>query len=228
MTPPDRSFENLGSGLPAGLTPPDPRSPAGTIFGAARALFAELGFAGTSTRRIAESAGVNLAMIHYYFGTKERLYRRIVEMEFLDLHRIIGESLDGGATAADVVLRMPVFALRLHRDHPLLTRLLLREMADGAPNLPLILEELGEHGPVGLGGALRGMIEHSQEEGFAAGLQPQQLLAILFAVGNGLQAFAPLLRAVFGVDLDDPQTLTGMEEAVQTIFRRGLAPGNKE
>src|SRR4051812_8472203 len=43
------------------------------IMEAAEALFAERGFAGTSVRDISETAGVNLAMISYYFGSKERL-----------------------------------------------------------------------------------------------------------------------------------------------------------
>ena len=40
---------------------------------AAEKLFADKGFEGTSVRDIAESAGVNLAMISYYFGSKEKL-----------------------------------------------------------------------------------------------------------------------------------------------------------
>ena len=40
---------------------------------AAEKLFADKGFAGTSVRDIAEAAGVNLAMISYYFGSKDKL-----------------------------------------------------------------------------------------------------------------------------------------------------------
>lgn len=43
----------------------------------AEKLFAEKGFAGTSVRDIADEAGVNLAMISYYFGSKEKLLEAI-------------------------------------------------------------------------------------------------------------------------------------------------------
>src|SRR4051812_2513479 len=43
------------------------------IMEAAEELFAEKGFDGTSVRDVARDAGVNLAMISYYFGSKEKL-----------------------------------------------------------------------------------------------------------------------------------------------------------
>jgi AcrR family transcriptional regulator len=46
---------------------------------AAEELFAEKGFDGTSVRDIAHLAGVNLAMISYYFGSKEKLFEALVE-----------------------------------------------------------------------------------------------------------------------------------------------------
>lgn len=46
---------------------------------AAEQLFAEKGFAGTSVRDIAQIAKVNVAMISYYFGSKEKLLAAIFQ-----------------------------------------------------------------------------------------------------------------------------------------------------
>jgi AcrR family transcriptional regulator len=48
------------------------------ILETALALFSAGGFEGTSTRDIAEQAGVNLPAIQYYFGSKEGLYRAAI------------------------------------------------------------------------------------------------------------------------------------------------------
>ncbi len=47
------------------------------ILEVAERLFSENGFAGTSVRDISHDAGVNLAMISYYFGSKEKLLEAI-------------------------------------------------------------------------------------------------------------------------------------------------------
>ncbi len=49
------------------------------ILDAGQHLFAEKGFEGTSVRALAQAAGVNIAMISYYFGNKESLFEAIVE-----------------------------------------------------------------------------------------------------------------------------------------------------
>ena len=54
------------------------------IIETAEKLFADKGFSGTSVRDIAEEADVNLAMISYYFGSKEKL------LEALFTHRMDG------------------------------------------------------------------------------------------------------------------------------------------
>jgi AcrR family transcriptional regulator len=48
------------------------------ILDAAERVFAESGFHGATTRAIAEAAGANAALIHYYFGSKENLYETVI------------------------------------------------------------------------------------------------------------------------------------------------------
>jgi AcrR family transcriptional regulator len=49
---------------------------------AARTEFAERGFQGARMAKIAESAGVNKALIHYYFTNKEGLYEDVLDRMF--------------------------------------------------------------------------------------------------------------------------------------------------
>jgi AcrR family transcriptional regulator len=49
------------------------------IITAAEQLFAERGFAGTSLRGVTSEAGVNLAAVHYHFGTKDALLQAVFD-----------------------------------------------------------------------------------------------------------------------------------------------------
>ena len=57
---------------------PRQRDSRSLIQAAARAEFAEYGFAGARVDRIARRAGVNKQLLFYYFGSKEELYQSIV------------------------------------------------------------------------------------------------------------------------------------------------------
>ena len=48
------------------------------IINVAERLFAEKGFAGTSLRNVIREAGVNIAAVHYHFGSKEELFIAVV------------------------------------------------------------------------------------------------------------------------------------------------------
>ena len=61
------------------------------IADAARVLFAEQGFDRTSVRAVAAKAGVDPALVHHYFGTKQRLFLEAVDFP-IDTQRSI-ESL---------------------------------------------------------------------------------------------------------------------------------------
>jgi AcrR family transcriptional regulator len=69
------------------------------LLDSAELLFSRKGFDGTSVRDIAEEAGINTAMISYYFGSKEKLMEEIFERKSLNIREkvdelLIDESLD--------------------------------------------------------------------------------------------------------------------------------------
>lgn len=59
------------------MTTPDPTTEE-KIKSAARELFHQKGFEGTRTRDIAEAAGINLALMNYYFRSKKKLFELIM------------------------------------------------------------------------------------------------------------------------------------------------------
>lgn len=58
---------------------------------AARKLFTTKGFADTKTREIAEEAGINLALLNYYFRSKKKLYDIIMEENMATFKKGISE-----------------------------------------------------------------------------------------------------------------------------------------
>ena len=53
------------------------------ILEAASEVFTEKGFAGTRTRDIAEKAGINLALLNYYFRSKEKLFEQVMKAKII-------------------------------------------------------------------------------------------------------------------------------------------------
>lgn len=65
------------------------------ILQAAEKEFFEKGYAGARTASIAEAAGVNHAMLHYYFRTKDKLFGRIVSEKMSILRNIVLGAIEG-------------------------------------------------------------------------------------------------------------------------------------
>ncbi|MDN5286966.1 MAG: Transcriptional regulator, TetR family [Mucilaginibacter sp.] len=63
------------------------------ILDVAERVFSEMGFDGASTRLISGEAGVNMAMLNYYFGSKEGLFLAVIERKityFQNILQILG------------------------------------------------------------------------------------------------------------------------------------------
>ena len=75
------------------------------ILVAAERAFARHGLAGARTDAIAADAGVNNALLFYYFKSKEHLYHAVLEDHFAEFNVQALEVLDGPGAAREVLLR---------------------------------------------------------------------------------------------------------------------------
>src|ERR1700735_4076695 len=102
------------------------------ILAAAESVFAERGFSGATMSMIAARAGSPKANIHYYFPTKEGLYRAVVE-------RVLTAWLDAASSfdqSDDPVEALTAYInakMELAREMPLSSQVYASEMMRGAP-----------------------------------------------------------------------------------------------
>jgi len=75
------------------------------ILAAAERVFAQSGLAGARTDAIAKAAGVNKALLYYYFKSKDDLYEAVVEEHFRQFNEQTLALLNSGGPAGDVLLR---------------------------------------------------------------------------------------------------------------------------
>src|SRR3989304_4777794 len=103
-----------------------PTSARPAILAAARHLFAERGFAGTSMREIAEAAGVSKAAIYHHFRDKRRLYRELLDEGITTLTAAMRRLPDEGPARAQLA-RILLLHLEFARAHADLLRMMVHE-----------------------------------------------------------------------------------------------------
>src|SRR5271165_2594699 len=76
---------------------------AARIVEAMRASVAARGIAGSTFDHVANEAGVSRGLLHYYFGTKERLLVEVVRRECDVRIESLQDAISGGADSEDVL-----------------------------------------------------------------------------------------------------------------------------
>jgi TetR/AcrR family transcriptional regulator len=115
--------------MPARATSPVPESRT-AILDAAEDRFARQGFDATTIKQIAGDAGVNSALLYYYFADKEALYGAVVSRFIERIAAAVAPTFGGDDTPAD---RLRAFARRQARtfeSEPRFRKLLGRELID--------------------------------------------------------------------------------------------------
>ncbi|MEW6730022.1 MAG: TetR/AcrR family transcriptional regulator [Acidobacteriota bacterium] len=104
------------------------------ILSIAAQLFSRKGFNGTTTKEIAEQAGVSEAIIFRHFQTKQDLYSAILDRKVAEcLEQLWSKSRDAMDRRDDkaVFLALASEFLEMHREDPTLTRLLFYSALEG-------------------------------------------------------------------------------------------------
>lgn len=121
-------MEKKGVGRPRDGNPEETRR---EILRAAGEAFAASGFVGATTRAVAARAGVNVATLHYHFGSKEGLYRAVLESVSKGALPAVPAG-PGGETVARLVDELFAFG----RERPILARLALLDALAGPAGRP--------------------------------------------------------------------------------------------
>ena len=189
------------------------------ILTVAEPLFAEHGFDGVGIRQIAAAAGVNGAMIHYYFGNKEQLYIAIIENAASTVRGLIAEAI---ASATSLEERLMLFVKAYSGyifGHPHLARILLREMMAGGQHVMKILPKYAT--------ANYGMLREAMTEGKQRGelrdididLAPLSLIGMIIV----FQLARPLLALGAGIIEFDERFIDRLTKHTLDLFLNGVA-----
>ena len=182
---------------------------------AARELFSEAGFDGVSTKRLAESAGVNPAMIHYYFGDKAGLH----EAAFREGLAPLVERLSALSERTTGPASLPEFFhvyMRTVAANPWLPRMIVRDvLPEGGRLRPLFVQTVGSRvGPV-----ITGLVAAAQARGEVNDdLDP--LLTTLSVVSLAVFPFLawPVASRILDLEMDDPLVERLVEHTVALFY----------
>lgn len=188
-----------------------------TILEAAEHCFSERGYAATSVRQIAEAAGANPAMIHYYFGNKEALLRTVLEEALEPLARTLEAMQASGAVAPE---RIVSELMTLIAAHPRLPYLVVREvMLPGG----VMRDHFVEHLSSRLGGALPGLLAREQNAGrIRDDLQPSVGAMAIMSLAIFPFIVRPVAEQVLDIRLSD-EAFETFRADVSEFVRRGFS-----
>ena len=187
------------------------------ILDAAEKVFAEAGFGGATMQLIADMAGLPKANLHYYFPTKEALYRRVVQNIF-EIWLDAASSFDGATGPVEGIGAYVEAKMDISRRHPHGSKVWAAEVMHGAPVIQDYLETTLRDWTEGR----MAVIQRWIDEGKMAPIDPRHLLYMLWATTQHYADFGHQIETLnAGHPLTDRQWREATE-SVKTIILRGI------
>jgi TetR/AcrR family transcriptional regulator len=199
------------------------------ILDAARAVFIRRGTAGARMQEIATEAGVNQALLHYYFRSKERLSAAVFEQFARRLLPALTSTLGADIPLDEKIDRVfDVYLDNLSRD-PFVPAYLISELHHHPKRVEQLLMAVvgGTHG--NLLPPLFRRLGHQIDECVSAGtmrpIVPEQFAANLISLCVFPFAARPMLSILFGMnDAAFAQFIERRRSELPEFFRSALRP----
>jgi AcrR family transcriptional regulator len=129
----------------------DRSSPEERILAAAAEEFAAKGFFGARTQSIADAAGVNKAMLHYYFRSKENLYGQVIAGALKRILNQVGQAWLSQDPVESRLERIVDAYMDNYERNPGFVKIILREFVDGGQRFRKVSRNLKDLGTLASG-----------------------------------------------------------------------------
>ena len=174
------------------------------ILDAAHVVFLSRGTAGARMQDIAAQAGVNQALLHYYFRSKARLSEAVFRRAAQQLFPRVIEVMASEAELEDKVRRVVQLELDHLSQSPYLPGYIISELAHHAERAPQLISTLVGMTPEAVGpkiaAALRRQIDARVRAGTMRPISPEQFMVNLISLCIFPFAARPMIMALFGMD----------------------------
>jgi len=170
------------------------------ILAAARSEFARVGLGGARVDRIAVLAGANKRMLYYYFGSKDELFRAVLEATYEHIRESEKALHLDEVDPAEAIRRLVAFTWNYYLDHPEFLSLLNSENLHRAEHLKRSTRVRRMHSP--FVAMIREILDRGREAGsFRDGVDAVQLYISIAGLAYFYLANNYTLSAIFGRDL---------------------------
>jgi TetR/AcrR family transcriptional regulator len=186
------------------------------ILEAAEAVFASAGFSGARTAAIARRAGVPKANLHYYFGTKEALYRKVLE-NILEVWLGLGDSIRPGADPAEALAAYVAAKVEHSRTRPHASKVFANELLHGAPQIKGYLRHELKRWVDGKAAVIDGWVA----QGRLSPIQSRHLFFVLWAMTQTYADFGVQVAAVLGRRSIAPRDYQDAAALITRLVLRG-------
>lgn len=185
------------------------------ILGAAEEVFANFGYEGATTSRIARLAGIPKANLHYYFPTKKDLYRRVIDNIFT-IWLEAADSFDDCDDPVEAISRYISKKMDISRDNPKGSKVWANEIIQRAPIIQDYLETTLKTWTDGRADVIQRWID----EGKIADIDPNYLLYMIWATTQHYADFGHQVMTLNdGKDLSDAQFELAKKNVTDIILR---------